>query len=416
MTLGDKAVGLNHILQNKLVVSFECSADKTVTVKPQWLDIVTTNSGQSTIRKYFREHQRGMLVCLGCVQLLMCMTLSTNAMNKRYPKKLPDAAKLAHWAIKRSQCDISEVLAKLGTSSKIEAMHHIGGLLDIPAKSLTLSSISLGLIWARMQGKNGWEDKHMQKKILVPLMTQILPSMMNNNISQSINATAGVNIEQLWVELVGGRSLIEEDEPDALKSVEKLSLPFLVSPERSGKELDFSIPFVIRPPPSTITKQSTSSASITSTSSNRGPQRQMKVTMRSSFLRAAILYKNATMSARAISTKTTTTIPSFDTLFDPDLFGITQHINPNESSTQQNVYHPKIFYTSTYSSSSIENDYLNIDGGSRVNKSPVSLLRQPYSLEANSLTLPLLKMARKSYCQRELSRLRALCQVQRSYT
>ena len=137
----------------------------------------------------------------------------------------------------------------------------------------------------------------------------------------------------------------------------------------------------------------------------------MKVTIRSS-LRAAALYKNATMSARAVSSPVTL---SFDTLFDPDLFGITQHTIPHESSTQQ-VYHPKIFYTSTYSSSSIESGYLNIDSGARVNKSPVSLLRQPYSLEANSLTLPLLKMARKSYCQRELFRGRALCQGQRSFT
>ena len=177
---GDKAVGLSRVLQNKLVVSFECSSDKTATVKPAWLDIVKTNLGEKTIRKYFREHQRGMLVCLGCVQLLMCMTLSSDAINRRYPKKLPDAAKLSYWATKRSQCDISEVLEQLGISSKTKAMQHIGrsmpcyptsfqlltntiysdhfyhfntgGLLDIPAKSLTVSSISLGLIWARMQG------------------------------------------------------------------------------------------------------------------------------------------------------------------------------------------------------------------------------------------------------------------------
>ena len=269
-----------------------------------------------------------------------------------------------------------------------------------------------------MQGKNGWEDKNMQRTVLIPLMMQLLPSLMKNNISP----TNSTHIGQMWVELVGGRSLVEEDEPDALKSLEKLSLPFVAaSPERSGHELDFSIPYVIRPPitstkVTTTTPQSSSPPPPSSIGSNRALQRQLKVSMRSSS--RAALYRNSTISASATSLPVTNgNPPSFEAVFDPDLFGVIQHTNPNESveSSARQVYHPKIFYTSTYSSC-IDSGYLNIDSGCRVNKSPVSLLRQPYALEAPSLSMPLLKMAKKNYCVRELSR--ALCQSQgqRSFT
>ena len=227
----------------------------------------------------------------------------------------------------------------------------------------------------------------MQRTILISLMTQILPTLMNNNISHSINATAGVNIQQMWIELVGERSLIEEDEPDALKSLEKLSLPFVAaSPERSGQELDYSIPYVIRPPPSSITTTSftTTTSQSTSSSSTSSTQDQKLAADR---------------------------LPS--SVFDPDLFGIIHLSDPNGSSARKQIHHPKISYTSTYSSSCIDSGYLNIDSGYRVSKSPISLLRQPYALEAPSLSMPLLKMAKKSYCVRELSR--ELCQGQRSF-
>ena len=134
--VGGAEVGLNHVLQNGDMVSFQSAPDKVVSVKPAWFDMVTTTNAQATIRKYYRDHNQLMLVCIGCVQLLMSMTLSTNAIAKRFPHGLPDAAKLARWASKRSQLrDISEVLVKLGTAPKGEAAHHIGGLLDIPAGS-----------------------------------------------------------------------------------------------------------------------------------------------------------------------------------------------------------------------------------------------------------------------------------------
>jgi hypothetical protein len=203
-------VGFNHKLKNGDVVSFQSSPDKGVTVKPAWLDMAETSGAQGRIRKYLRDHHRGMLVCIGCVKLLFSMTLSTNAMEGRFPQGLPDASKLARWAKSRST-NLYELLIKLGTAKRPETAALIGGLLDIPKENVTVSTITLGVLWARMQERNGWEDKALQRDILLPLMKEVLPPLLLG--------VEGVDVEAMWVQLVGERSLRLEEEPVAVAAV-----------------------------------------------------------------------------------------------------------------------------------------------------------------------------------------------------
>ena len=163
--IGNSTVGLNRVLQPGDVISFEASSEKTVTADPAWLDMVKTSHASAHIRKYLRDSQRGTLACIGLVQLLMCMTLSNSAITKRFPQGPPDANKLLRFISKRSKYNnVVDLLVNLGSAQKPEILTQIGGLFDIPVANLTCSSVSLSLMWARMQGRNGWEDKEMQKQ------------------------------------------------------------------------------------------------------------------------------------------------------------------------------------------------------------------------------------------------------------
>ena len=229
--IGNVTVGFSHKMQNGDVVSFQGA--ETVTADPAWFDLVKTSHATAHIRKYLRDSQRGSLACIGLVQLLMCFTLSNLAIQQRFPQGAPDAEKLVRFITKRSKSKhVVDFLVTLGSASKPEIQTQIAGLLDIPAANITCSSVSLGLMWARMQGRNGWEDKDMQRSILLPFVNTILPEA---------NGDSNVNFHQIWAELVGERSLVEEDEPDALLSLSSLSSPFqTISPHHEGHhELDF---------------------------------------------------------------------------------------------------------------------------------------------------------------------------------
>ena len=199
--VGGKEVGLDYTLQNGDVVTCT-SCPGVISVKPMWIGIARSSSAQSKIRKYFKENNRAMLVCIGLMHLLMSFTLSEDRILKRYPNGLPTVKKLTEYIQKRTPSSITnfaEFLEQLAGKSKAESANLLGSLLDIPASNITVSTIRLGLIWARMGDKNGWEDKQVQKVLLIPILREVLPAL---DLPQ---------IESMWVELIGARSLVIEE-------------------------------------------------------------------------------------------------------------------------------------------------------------------------------------------------------------
>ena len=233
--VGGKPVPLDYTLQNGDVVTCE-SSPGVMSVSPLWLGMAKSSTALSKIRKYFRESNSRILVCLGLVHLLMSLTLSEERIAKRYPNGLPSVAKLAEFIKIRTPLSITnfaDYLERLGGASSAESTSLIGSLLDIPVKDLKVSSVSLGLFWARMEDKNGWGDKDMQKSLLLPILREVLPAL---NLPQ---------IESLWVELVGSRSLLLDDQQEALIPLASLFTSRL-GPSR--KEYNYVYPYVIQAP------------------------------------------------------------------------------------------------------------------------------------------------------------------------
>lgn len=201
--IGGKPVPLDYTLQNGDVVTCECSPG-VISVSPLWLEIAKSSSATYQIRKYFRENNKHVLVCLGLVHLLMSITLSEERITRRFPTGLPNIKKLTEFIRIRTPMSITnfaEYLERLGGASLSDSASLIGSLLDIPMKDLKISSVSLGLFWARMEDRNGWGNRQLQKSLLLPILREVLPSL---DLPQ---------IEAVWVDLIGSRSLrIDEDQ------------------------------------------------------------------------------------------------------------------------------------------------------------------------------------------------------------
>jgi ppGpp synthetase/RelA/SpoT-type nucleotidyltranferase len=209
--IGGRKVPLDYTLQNGDVVT--CESSPSITVDPLWLDFVKSPNALSKIRKHFRENDRQVLICCGLVQLLMSLTQSEKRVTARWPRGLPDVVKLAEYIKMRTPSSITnfpEFLERLGGSSDLsESASLIGSLLDIPMKHLSISSVPIGLFWCRMEDRNGFEDKEMQKNLLLPILDKV--------------STLGhPDIRAVWVHLIGSRSLQLEDKPATLIPLEAL--------------------------------------------------------------------------------------------------------------------------------------------------------------------------------------------------
>ena len=199
--ISGRPVPLDYTLQNGDIVTCECSPG-VMTVSPLWLEIAKSSSAIYEIRKYFRENNKHVLVCLGLVHLLMSITLSEERIAKRFPNGLPSVKKLSQFIKIRTPMSINnfaDYLERLGGASLSDSASLIGSLLDIPIRDLKISSVSLGLFWARMENKNGG-NRFLQKSLLLPILREVLPAL---DLPQ---------IESVWVELIGSRSLHTEDD------------------------------------------------------------------------------------------------------------------------------------------------------------------------------------------------------------
>ena len=249
--IGGQPVSPDYTLQNGDVVTCE-SSPGVMSVSPLWLEMAKSSAALSKIRKYFRENNSHVLVCLGLVHLMMSLTLSEKRILERYPNGLPSVSKLSEFIKVRTPMSINNFatfLERLGGATLSESKSLIGSLLDVPVRDLRVSSVSLGLFWARMEDKNGWGDKKMQKSLLLPLLRELLPSL---GLPQ---------VESIWTELIGSRSLCLEDKQEALIPLASL---FTSRLGPSKKEYNYVYPCVIQAPADAQHFQSFSSLNLKS--------------------------------------------------------------------------------------------------------------------------------------------------------
>ena len=201
---------LDHTLVNGETVTVQ-RADVSVDApqgagsgpSPQWLNMVHSAHAKATLRQHFARQARSHLAVLGCVQLMMALSLSSGAVRThsglREGANLPDVAQLEAWARERLDGkDLVDVLVHIGDSSKMQAQSTLCRLLNVPEGEMTASSIRWSLTWARVEGKNGWGDRELRAAVLLPLLHRILP------------ARGVVDAERRWLDLVGRHSLSDE--------------------------------------------------------------------------------------------------------------------------------------------------------------------------------------------------------------
>jgi len=284
--LNGEPVPFDRVLKTGDVVSVDCAAvtstptdsgivsgaveqqsrSRVITAKLAWLGMVRTTQAQATLRKHLRESQRGMLVCLGMLQLLAAVSLNkqlisnhyysnitaTSAVRKPTPSSpsststsskyyLPDAFNLAQRVRDRTDLDIVSYLVLLGTaSSSQETATVLARCFEVPAKRLVVPSVNESLLWARSQTQWGWREMFIRNEILRPFLMQILPQLGVEKVSER------------WAELVGAESLshITPLSPEYYESIAHSLLSKLRAADNNGN--------------TTVAATSTSSATLTS--------------------------------------------------------------------------------------------------------------------------------------------------------
>jgi ppGpp synthetase/RelA/SpoT-type nucleotidyltranferase len=184
-------VAFQQVLQNGDVVSVNFDRGFAI-AQPSWLNLVRLPSSAAIIRRYLREKQQCTVAVLGCVQLLMSLTVNKDAIRTRCLGSFPTAVQLEKYAITRTgRAGLGELLLHLGVSSLNGVSQTISKLVDIPAEELTVFSTTGALLWARHQSRLEGVDSSLRLDILSPLLKDILQR----------SRVAG--IEERWHQIVG---------------------------------------------------------------------------------------------------------------------------------------------------------------------------------------------------------------------
>lgn len=214
-----RPVELSRQLRNSDVINVESALDNSITAKPFWLEFVKTRTAQNTLKSYFRGNQKSMLAALGCVQFMMTISSNIELIVRKF-RGIPNASDFSRMVRSHTSfSDLAQLLIALGDASREEIAVIMSDLLDIPKNSLEICTPSTSLVWAKMQGKNGWADKRVRNSILLPILNDLLPSL-------------GVpSAQQRWCDLVGPKSLTNEQSPyfEALSSHLKSSRKSIIA-------------------------------------------------------------------------------------------------------------------------------------------------------------------------------------------
>jgi len=190
-------VPMDYQLTTGDVISVKCA--DSIQATPDWFGLVKSTYALSSLRKYYREHDKEWLVCRGLVQMLSAFELNAHRFKRSLQHGVPDAARLVKMVRDRSGLNLVDFLVALASSpNKADQSKLMGTLMQVDASELTLLTPSAALMWASMQGREeggGWENQHVQEHVLIPFLRDILPA-------------AGVSdVEACWMEIVGAASL-----------------------------------------------------------------------------------------------------------------------------------------------------------------------------------------------------------------
>lgn len=246
-----KRVSFGTVLKTGDVISVECVPDKQqVMAKPSWLQMVTSRQASGALRRYFTDHQKGSLVCLGLVQLLILLDNNRDRVEARYNGHLPDAFLLSRLCKDRTGMTITNCLAQLGTmTTRSETQQLVRKLLDIPSNELHIATCTMALIWARMNDSpppasdTGDHVHHpldeIRSSVLHPLIYDILPleeggvqnayTIWCSMIGPNLASTKG--LEKSWAEL-------EEEKKQERKQEMQMKMVKTQRERRKKKELE----------------------------------------------------------------------------------------------------------------------------------------------------------------------------------
>jgi (p)ppGpp synthase/HD superfamily hydrolase len=222
VTVGGRPVELSRPLKNGDVISVQKTVDGEVAAKPYWLQLVKSKAATTALNRFFRNSQRSSNVVMGLVQFIMVMTFNIDLLIS-WCHGIPDAKDLSRMIRSHTTyADLSHLLADLNGASKEKVSQIMGDLFDIPADVLTVCNMATALQWAKLQGSNGWADKRMQSLVLLPLLNELLPSLGVQNAAQH------------WSDLIGSKSLTNEQSPYLKALSAHLKAPSKLSSSSNG--------------------------------------------------------------------------------------------------------------------------------------------------------------------------------------
>lgn len=183
------------------------------------MGLVRTKYALSALRKYFREHNKESLICMGIIKLLLSFNLNAAT----HKLSLVDAHHLVHLVKMRTNLPIHEFLCNLGYATAAEDSDRmLAQLFRVPFTQLQSAPYATALMWASMQGQrygSGWENQQILHKVLLPLLRDILPPLLAADTDTATETTlsplatvedcpqAVESLDAAWCDIVGPGSL-----------------------------------------------------------------------------------------------------------------------------------------------------------------------------------------------------------------
>lgn len=189
---------LEQPLRSGSVVVVNCAPGKAVQAEPSWLSIVKTREAQSSLKKYFKQHCRSTVLCMGLSSLLMNLSINEKKIKNKFQGEWPDVDRLARIAGEHGVEDWNSFLLTLGSTVPADEIRNlISRVTGVRPQQLTIMPMTFALLWAKIQN-NGWEDVSMQEKLLMPMLREVIPQ----------GEDEAIDFEEVWADMIGRSSLL----------------------------------------------------------------------------------------------------------------------------------------------------------------------------------------------------------------
>jgi GTP pyrophosphokinase len=192
------AADLGHVLHTGDVVSVQCeevpAEQAVVSVHPNKLAQVRTRCALSALRRYFKEHNQTMLLCIGLVKLLHALELNA----PRLGMLIRGASQLAAMVRVRANMPIHEYLVNLGSATAHEDNERLlVSFFQTSAAHLEFAPYDAALRWAAGGGLASHEED-----VVRPLLREILPESMSVESHAESRAEIARELEKCWSEVI----------------------------------------------------------------------------------------------------------------------------------------------------------------------------------------------------------------------